>query len=132
MLRSLIVALLAIAVLCVPQVALAEDVFQNRNVDCSGRASQSAICQSKVDADTNPIAGSNGVLARITDIVTIIAGMAALILVIVGGIRFVTSGGDPGNVKSARNTVLYALIGLAVILVSRALILFVIGRFGTS
>ncbi len=45
-----------------------------------------------------------------------LAGIAAIVFVIYGGIKFVLSGGDPKQVDGARKTITYALIGLALIL----------------
>lgn len=128
MLRAVLLIASVFGILMLPQPALAADVFSNQSLECNNKNNQSAVCQSKIDADTNPIAGKNGILARVTNIVTYIAGIASIILIILGGIRFITSEGDPNSVKSARNTVFYALIGILVILVSRALILYVIGQ----
>lgn len=110
------------------QPVLADDIFPSDSIDCT-KAPDSAICKSQVGPDTNPLSGQNGLLNRITNIVAIVAGFAAIIMVILGGIRFITSGGDPNNVKSARNTVLYALIGIIVIVLARMLILFVINEY---
>ena len=52
------------------------------------------------------------------DAVTIIAGIAgvvAFIIIIISGIRMITASGDPKKLEGARNSVLFALIGLAVI-----------------
>lgn len=55
----------------------------------------------------------------------IFAGIAALIFIIISGIKFLTSGGDPKQVEGARNTMTYAIIGLVVILLSFAILNFI-------
>ena len=96
-------------------------------VDCSkGSNSQSAVCSD--NTTNNPIAGPGGWLARITTIVAIVAGIAAVIIIVVGGIRYITSGGDPEKVSSAKRTVTYALVGLVVIVLAQTLITYVVDR----
>lgn len=61
------------------------------------------------------VVGSFGVLA--TKVVTILIGISgsiAIILIIIAGIRFVTSGGDPKKLAGAQATITYAIIGIAV------------------
>ena len=55
----------------------------------------------------------------------IFAGVVALFLIIFGGFRFMTSGGDPKSVEGARNTIIWAIIGLVVVLLSFAIVGFI-------
>lgn len=50
-----------------------------------------------------------------------VAGIVCVIMIIIGGVRYVTSQGDSGGVQSAKNTVLYAVVGLVVILLAAAI-----------
>jgi hypothetical protein len=70
----------------------------------------------------------NGTITRIINIFSTIAGVAAVIMIIIGGFRYVTSGGDSGSVSSAKRTVLYALIGLVVVAISQLLVKFVLDQ----
>ena len=58
-----------------------------------------------------------------------IIGAVAVIMIIVGGIRYVTSGGDANAATSARNTIMYAVVGLIVAALAYALVQFVISIF---
>lgn len=71
--------------------------------------------------------GENGVLRQITNVVIYIAGVVAVIMLIVGGIKYLVSGGDSKKVTDAKNTVLYAIIGLIICLLAFAFVGFVIG-----
>lgn len=62
------------------------------------------------------------IFGNLINILIIFGGVTAVILVILGGIKFITSGGDPIKVESARRTVTFAIIGLAIILLSFVLI----------
>lgn len=57
---------------------------------------------------------------------TLIGGLAALFLLI-GSVRYVTSNGDQGQMTQAKNTILYALIGIVVSLTAFAIVQFVVG-----
>ncbi len=92
----------------------------------SNGPSGSAAC--KDNTGTDPIGGTDGALADITNIVAIIAGIAAIIMIIISGLRFITAGGDSAGVTTARKTLVGALIGLAVIVLARSLIIYVIGQ----
>lgn len=59
-----------------------------------------------------------------------IGAIVAVVFVVIGGIKFVTSQGEPEDVKSARNTVLNALIGLVITLIAVPVVVFIGNRFG--
>ena len=52
-------------------------------------------------------------------------GIISVVMIIIGGIRYATSGGNAEKVKSAKNTILYAVVGLAVALLALAIVTFV-------
>lgn len=58
-----------------------------------------------------------------------IVGIAAVIVIIVGGLRYVLSGGDPKNTAAAKDTIMYAAIGLAVSLLAYGIVNFVLSQF---
>lgn len=62
--------------------------------------------------------------------VYIIAGIVAVIAIIVGGVRYTTSGGDSSGVQAAKNTVMYAVVGLVVVIAAAAITDFVIKNVG--
>ena len=67
--------------------------------------------------------GDTGVFKQITNTILYIVGIIAVIMLIIGGIRYVISGGDSKKVTDAKNTVLYAIIGLVIALLSYAIYL---------
>ena len=54
-----------------------------------------------------------------------IAGVVAIIFVVYGGILYITSTGDPGKIKKAKDAILYALIGLAIVALAQVITAFV-------
>ena len=68
---------------------------------------------------------------RIMTIINWVLGIIALvcvIVIIIGGIQYMTSTGDPGKVKKAKDTILYAIIGLIIIILAAAIVNFVIAN----
>lgn len=88
--------------------------------------SSEAQGQSPACANQQDIVGGDGVLLRVVNIIAVIAGVAAVFVIIFAGIQFILANGDPKKVTTARNTILIALAGLVVIAVSRVIVGFVI------
>lgn len=70
--------------------------------------------------------GDQGIFKTITNTVLYIVGVIAVIMLIIGGIKYVVSGGDAKKVTDAKNTVLYAIIGLIIAFLAFAIVNFVI------
>lgn len=70
--------------------------------------------------------GDGGVFKTVTNTVLYIVGVIAVIMLIIGGIKYVVSGGDAKKVTDAKNTVLYAIIGLIIAFLAFAIVNFVI------
>ena len=60
--------------------------------------------------------------------VYMVAGIVAVIIIVIGGIRYTSSNGDPGSVKAAKDTILYAVVGLVTVLMAAAITDFVINN----
>lgn len=75
----------------------------------------------------NTVAGS-GQLQQILTVVLGIFGAVAVLIIVIAGLKFVTSGGNPQSVSKARSTILYAIIGLIVIIASEAIVAFTLGK----
>lgn len=67
-------------------------------------------------------------ISQVVKILSYIAGALAIIMVIVAGFKYITSGGDSGRVGSAKNTLIYALVGLAIAVLAQALVHFVLAK----
>lgn len=78
------------------------------------------------------IDGEGGAFTLITNILLYIIGAVSVIMLVIGGIRYTVSGGDSAAVTSAKNTILYAVVGIVVALLAYALVNFVLKGFGAS
>lgn len=78
------------------------------------------------------VTGEGGVFQTITNVLLFIIGAISVIMLIIGGIRYVVSGGDSSAVTSAKNTILYAIVGIIVALLAYALVNFVLSSFSAA
>ena len=76
--------------------------------------------------------GPTGAFRQITNTILYIVGIIAVIMLIIGGIKYVLSGGDSKKVTDAKNTVLYAIIGLVIAVFAYAIVNFVISALPNS
>jgi basic membrane lipoprotein Med (substrate-binding protein (PBP1-ABC) superfamily) len=81
------------------------------------------------DVPNVPNATANQVLDAGLNILYLVAGIVGVIVIIIAGITLVTSGSEPDAVKKAKNMIVYAVIGLVVIMSAWAVTWFFIGRF---
>jgi hypothetical protein len=73
--------------------------------------------------------GATGIFTTITNVLLFVVGALSVIMIIVGGLRYVISGGNNANVTAAKNTILYAVVGIVVALFAYAIINFVLSSF---
>lgn len=73
--------------------------------------------------------GDTGVFKTITNVLLFIIGAISVIMLIIGGIRYTVSAGDSSAVTGAKNTILYAVVGIVVAILAYAVVNFVIGSF---
>lgn len=70
----------------------------------------------------------SSVLKTLINTFSIVVGAVSVIMIIIGGFRYVISGGDSNSTKSAKDTILYAVIGLVVVLFAQVIVRFVISN----
>lgn len=104
----------------------------------SGMPVQAASCGSAKQCIDQGLAASgtsstpnslSSVLTTVTDILLFLMGAISVIMIIVGGIRYATSQGDQTQMQSAKNTILYAVIGVVVSIAAYAIVSFVVTQF---
>jgi hypothetical protein len=99
-------------------------------VDTASASPKSAIQDGVSDIDIG--GGNSDIGPKVKIVINILMyglGVIAVIMIIVGGIRYTTSGGDASGIKSARDTILYAVVGLVVAILSYAIVNFVLKAF---
>lgn len=68
------------------------------------------------------------IIKAVLSILSWIIGVVAVIMVIISGFKYITSGGDSNAVSSAKNTLIYALIGIAIVSLAQFLVHFVLNN----
>lgn len=68
------------------------------------------------------------VMTNIINTIIFLVGAISVLMIVIGALRMVLSGGNPANVKSARETVLYAVVGLIIATAAYAIVQFVLSR----
>jgi hypothetical protein len=98
-------------------------------------ASKTAACQGigLTDASGDGCDKSAGqqvskVIATIVNLLSVIVGTAAVIMIIVSGLKYVTSGGDSNKVSSAKTSLVYAIVGLVVVALAQFIVHFVLNN----
>ncbi|QHN42273.1 hypothetical protein GII36_00135 [Candidatus Mycosynbacter amalyticus] len=86
----------------------------------------------KGDDQPSVLFGDGGIFAQVTNVMLFIIGAISVIMIIIGGLRYVLSGGDSANVSAAKNTILYAIVGIIVALLAYAAVSFITGTFASG
>ena len=113
-----IVAGISLVILSPTTDAVTTDVF---NDACSGSAANTALCK-----DRNSKTAIPDFIKNLVNVLLYVLAAAAVIVIIFAGIFYTTSGGDAAAITKAKNTLLYAVIGLVVALLSYAIVNFVL------
>lgn len=87
-----------------------------------------ATCQDPSASTSN----LNTLIRRIINILSVIIGVIAVIMIIYAGFRYITSGGKQESVSAAKNTILYAVIGLVIVALAQVLVRFTLSKLTNS
>ncbi|MEI6481546.1 MAG: pilin [Candidatus Saccharibacteria bacterium] len=121
MILSVIVAITILA----PVTLKAEDVFKNV---CQAQQNDPSIFDSSVCStplDSNPVNGPDNLVTKIANIIAVAGGVIAVIFIMIAGLTMITSSGDSKKVTEARNTAIYASVGIVVIVLARTILAFI-------
>ena len=109
--------------------ALSVALFLTSHASAFEGTIQSGADAARGNGQTANLFGSTGIFSTITNVLLFILGAISVIMIIIGGLRYVISGGNSTNVTAAKNTILYAIVGVIIALLSYAIINFVLGSF---
>jgi len=119
----LLAPLFIVGAVMMPQASVYAAPADSAYQACGTTGSDSPICAEKNDTKVNEV------IQTIVNTLLYVLGAIAVIMIVVGGIRYTTSNGDPSGVKGAKDTILYAVVGLVVAIMAYAIVNFVLGRF---
>lgn len=96
---------------------------------------KSQACQganlSNTDADCRSGAARSqveGIVTFIVNLLTFVVGIAAVIMIIINGLKFITSSGDSNAISAAKNGIIYAIVGLIVVALAQIIVRYVVSK----
>lgn len=133
-LKKTIITLSTAGILFVP-------VFATATVAAQGTTDpnliQNSLCSGSNLSTTNDTCSNvtssahttvDNIITTVINIFSLVVGVVSVIMIIIGGLKYITSGGDSGNVSGAKNTILYAIIGLVIVALAQVIVKFVLGK----
>jgi uncharacterized membrane protein len=118
----------AIAMIAAP-VALPAAVYADAaiqdNLTCGTTFTTDSTAACNTDAGAKTI---NDTIVKVINFFSAIVGVVSVVMIIYGGFKYISSGGDSGNVQSAKNTIIYAIIGLVVVALAQFIVQFVLNK----
>ena len=131
--KSIIASIALLTLTLTPAAALASSSLASA-ATCDGI--QNCVDGGISSTDSSGASGSVDAEQKVTDlaqdvinIFSWVVGIISVIMVIVGGFQYITSGGDSGKVTTAKNTIMYALIGIVIVALSQIMVKFVLQKF---
>ncbi len=109
---------IATVAVAIPSMAYAD---ADTTAVCDGVAQTGGTC----NGDANQF---NKVIKLVINILSVIAGIAAVIMIVVGGLRYITSGGDSSKVASAKTSIIYSIVGLVIVALAQVIVRYVLGN----
>ena len=102
-------------------------IYQTGNTEIAGAInSEITSGMNATSAGTSTPTDANVVIKNVTNIMFFIIGAVSVIMLIYGGIRYTTSGGNVNSVTAAKNTVIYSIVGLVISILAYAIVNFVV------
>lgn len=114
---------------------LAGAMLQPAYADCQpgqGGVAGGVGCAGEGTTQPKSLFGTGGIFTQVINFLLFFVGVVSVIMIIYGGIQYTTSAGDSGKVTSAKNTILYAIVGLIVSILAYAIVNFVTTTFLTQ
>lgn len=97
--------------------------------NCNATTTKEALqCGAGVGNNSNPTKSINHTFANVINIFSVVAGILAVIMIVLAGTRYITSGGSQEKVASAKSTLTYAIIGLIIVALAQVLVQFVLNK----
>lgn len=122
----MLAALLLLGATLVPVMAQAADT--NTSDVCEGLALTGGKCGPEDPSKT----GVNSTIKLIINIMSLVVGVVSVIMIIIGGLKYITSQGESSNTAGAKNTILYAIVGLVIVALAQVIVAFVLNKVDST
>jgi hypothetical protein len=133
-LKLLITTIFAMSLTLVPAALFAGSAMAATSIQdstCQGAALEAPSGSNSGSCNTNNADSASSVTNIVKLAVNIfswVIGVVAVFAIIYGGFKYITSAGESGGVTSAKNTILYAIIGLVIVALAQVIVKFVLGN----
>jgi len=129
-LQKLTIGLAALSIMLMPAALVAVPVgaqttSPQQQAVCDGVELTGGSCEAPGPGESSV----QSVIRTVINILSFVVGVIAVIMIIIGGLRYITSGGDSNSTGAAKNTILYALIGLVIVAMAQVIVRFVLRQF---
>lgn len=127
---STIVLLLGMTSMLAPATVLAADSCNSGSTSSSKAAIQGGVdCVGGSNSNPQQATDSlNNTITQVINILSVVGGIIAVVMIIVAGYRYITASGNESSIASAKNTLLYAIIGLVIIALAQVIVQFVLKK----
>lgn len=128
--KRALVSVMALSVVAMPALMLPATVAAQGTDIQNGLQCGTNLDLQNQNCDTNAksVGDFQGLLNTVINIFSLVVGVIAVIMIIVGGLRYITSGGDSGKVSAAKTTIIYALVGLVIVALAQLIVHFVLSQ----
>ena len=131
-LKKLMTTLSIATLFAVPAMPLAvahADIKSGLNCGANFNASGIGDAATECPVDTGEAGQTvDGIIKLVINVFSLIVGVVSVIMIIIGGLKYITSGGESGKISGAKNTILYAIIGLVIVALSQLIVRFILGK----
>ena len=111
--------------------SIAEEVCKGTNVASTGGEGSGSEC-TEAGNGTASTDGLFAIASNIVNLFSVVVGIIAVLMIIFGGFKYITSGGDSGNVSGAKNTLIYAIVGLVIVALAQFIVRFVLNTTNSA
>lgn len=125
--RLAVGALMVLMIACVPLAGAllpSQDAYADAKLQVQSGLSKVSGASTGSDLPT--------IASKVVNVMLFIVGILAVIMIIFSGIRYITAHGDKGQVESAKNTLIYSIVGLVVAIIAYAIVSWVTGLFSSG
>lgn len=119
--KRFILSLLAVVVLSVSVFGIAA------SPQPAYASAKDQVCSGVGGCDESPTQITSTV-RNIVNLLSAIIGVVSVVVIVIAGFKYVTSAGDSSKIASAKNTLIYAIVGLIIVAMSQAIVRFVLQR----
>ncbi|HEY5267595.1 MAG TPA: hypothetical protein VII94_00470 [Candidatus Saccharimonadales bacterium] len=125
--KSLLTGAILVVALSMPfAVPVVANASTNTGYLCSGASGD--ITGSPSSCGTAAGTTVNNTIKLVLNLFSAIVGIIAVIMIIIGGVKYITSGGSSEKTSSAKDTILFAIVGLIVVALAQVIVQFVLNK----